>query len=65
VVERPLSGDNRERVSEMRTSQEIRDELADIKRNYGKDDTQYTQEIAGWVEALVWVLSEYKEEVSV
>jgi len=49
----------------MRTSQEIRDELADIKRNYGKDDTQYTQEIAAWVEALVWVLSEYKEEVSV
>lgn len=44
----------------MRTSQEVKDELADIKRNYGKDDTQYTEEIAGWVEALEWVLSDYK-----
>jgi hypothetical protein len=46
----------------MRTSQEVRDELADIKRNYGEDETQYTQEIAGWVEALEWVLSDYKGE---
>ena len=46
----------------MRTSQEIRDELADIKRNYGEYDTQYTEEVAGWVEALDWVLSEYKED---
>ena len=48
----------------MRTSQEVRDELENIKHNYGKDDTKYTEEIASWVEALVWVLSEYKEEVS-
>jgi hypothetical protein len=46
----------------MRTSQEVRDELADIKRNYGEDETKYTQEIAGWVEALEWVLSDYKGE---
>jgi hypothetical protein len=46
----------------MRTSQEVRDELADIKRNYGENDTEYTQEISAWVEALEWVLSEYKEE---
>ncbi len=49
----------------MRTSQEIKDELRDIKINYGEDETKYTEEIAGWVEALEWVLSEYKEEVSV
>lgn len=44
----------------MRTSQEVRDELADIKRNYGRNDTRYTEEVAGWVEALEWVLSDYK-----
>ncbi len=44
----------------MRTSQEVRDELVDIKSNYGKDDTQYTEDIAGWIEALEWVLSDYK-----
>lgn len=44
----------------MRKSQEIRDELTDIKRNYGENDTKYTEEIAGWVEALEWVLSDYK-----
>lgn len=48
----------------MKTSKEVKQELKDIKRNYGKDETQYTEEIAGWVEALEWVLSEYKEEVS-
>lgn len=46
----------------MRTSQEVRDELADIKRNYGEDETLYTEEIAAWIEALEWVLSEYKDE---
>ena len=49
----------------MRTSAEVRKELKDIKRNYGEDETLYTEEIAGWVEALEWVLSEYKEEMSV
>jgi len=44
----------------VRTSQEVKDELADIKRNYGEYDTQYTEEIAGWVEALEWMLSDYK-----
>jgi len=44
----------------MRTSQEIRDELRDIIVNYGKDETTYTELIAGWVEALKWVLSEYE-----
>ena len=46
----------------MRTSQEIRDELRDIRINYGTDETQYTEEIAGWIDALKWVLSEYEGE---
>lgn len=46
----------------MRTSKEVKQELKDIRSNYGEDETQYTEEIAGWVEALEWVLSEYKEE---
>jgi hypothetical protein len=45
----------------MRTSKEIKDELEDIKRNSNvKDATEDI--IAGWVEALDWVLSEYKED---
>ena len=47
----------------MKTNQEVRDKLEDIKRNYGEDDTQYTEEIASWVGALMWVLIEFKEEV--
>ena len=46
----------------MRTSQELKDELKLIKINYGKDETKYTEQIAGWVETLEWVLSEYEEE---
>jgi hypothetical protein len=46
----------------MRTSQEVKDELQDIKRNYMKT-TDNTEDIfTGWIEALEWVLSEYKEE---
>jgi hypothetical protein len=48
----------------MRTSQEVKDELEDIKRN--SNTTDGTEDIlTGWVEALEWVLSEYKEEVEV
>lgn len=43
----------------MRKSQEVRDELADIKRN--SNTTDGTGDIlTGWVEALEWVLSDYK-----
>ena len=46
----------------MKTSNEIREELEDIKRNSNATDgTEDT--LAGWIEALEWVLSEYKEEV--
>jgi hypothetical protein len=46
----------------MRTSQEVKDELNDIKRNYMKA-TDGTEDIfTGGIEALEWVLSEYKEE---
>ena len=46
----------------MRTSQEVKDELQDIKRNWVKA-TDGTEDIfTGWTEALEWVLSEYKEE---
>lgn len=45
----------------MRTSQEVRDELEDIKRN--SNATDGTKDILiGWTEALEWVLSDYKEE---
>jgi hypothetical protein len=45
----------------MRTSEEIKVELADIKSN--PDLTDGTEDILlGWAEALEWVLSEYKEE---
>lgn len=45
----------------MRTSEEIKIEIADIKSN--ADVTDGTEDILlGWVEALEWVLSEYKEE---
>lgn len=48
----------------MRTSQEVKDELKDIKRN--SNTTDGTEDILlGWTEALEWVLSEYKEEVEV
>lgn len=44
----------------MRTSKEIREELEDIKRN--SNTTDGTQDIlTGWIEALEWVLSDYKE----
>ena len=47
----------------MRTSQEIRDEIQDIK-NSAENITDGTEDILlGWVEALEWVLSEFKEEV--
>ena len=43
----------------MRTSKEVRDELDDIKRNYKTTDG--TEDILiGWIEALDWVLSDYK-----
>ena len=43
----------------MRTSQEVKDELEDIKRN--SNATDGTENIlTGWIEALEWVLSEYK-----
>ena len=46
----------------MRTSKEVKDELQDIKRNWVKA-TDGTEDIfTGWIEALEWVLSEYKEE---
>lgn len=52
-----LITDGREK---MRTSQEVKDELEDIKRN--SNATDGTEDIlTGWVEALEWVLSEYKE----
>jgi hypothetical protein len=42
----------------MRTSQEVRDELEDIKK---ADVTDGTNDILqGWVEALEWVLSDYQ-----
>ena len=45
----------------MRTSKEVKDELEDIKLN--SNTTDGTEDIlTGWVEALEWVLSEYKEE---
>jgi hypothetical protein len=45
----------------MRTSQEIKNELEDIKLN--SKTTDGTKDILlGWTEALEWVLSEYKEE---
>jgi predicted nucleic acid-binding Zn-ribbon protein len=52
----------------MRTSKEVREELKkvreeleDIKRN--SNATDETEDILeGWVKALNWVLSEYKEE---
>ena len=45
----------------MRTSKEIREELEDIKRN--SNTTDGTEDIlTGWIEALEWVLSDYKEE---
>jgi hypothetical protein len=45
----------------MRTSKEVKDELEDIKRN--SNVTDGTEDIiAGWIEALDWVLSEYKED---
>lgn len=45
----------------MRTSKEVKDELKDIKLN--SNTTDGTEDIlTGWVEALEWVLSEYKEE---
>jgi hypothetical protein len=46
----------------MRTSKEVKDELNDIKRNsiISKDNTEDI--FTGWIEALEWVLSEYKEE---
>jgi hypothetical protein len=45
----------------MRTSEEIKIELADIKSS--PDLTDGTEDILlGWAEALEWVLSEYKEE---
>lgn len=43
----------------MRTSKEVRDELDDIKRNY-KTVSKADGEIIGWIEALDWVLSDYK-----
>jgi hypothetical protein len=43
----------------MRTSKEVRDELDDIKRN--SNTTDGTEDILmGWIEALEWVLSDYK-----
>jgi hypothetical protein len=48
----------------MRTSQEIRDELKDI-RNGLDQITDGTEDIlTGWIEALEWVLSDYVEEVN-
>ena len=48
----------------MRTSEEMKSEIADIKSN--ADVTDGTEDILlGWVEALEWVLSEYKEEESI
>ena len=45
----------------MRTSKEVKDELDDIKRNFKTTDG--TEDIiAGWIEALDWVLSEYKDD---
>ena len=45
----------------MRLSKEIREELEDIKRN--SNTTDGTEDIlTGWIEALEWVLSDYKEE---
>ena len=44
-----------------RSFKEVKDELEDIKRNSNATDgTEDT--LAGWIEALEWVLSEYKEE---
>ena len=43
----------------MRTNQEIRNELEDIRK---ADVTDGTNDILkGWVEALEWVLSDYEE----
>jgi len=45
----------------MRSRNEVRAELDDIKAN--ADVTDGTEDILlGWTEALEWVLSEYKEE---
>ena len=44
----------------MRTSQEIREELASIVQEYGAKDST-TDIITGWIEALEWVLSDYEE----
>ena len=45
----------------MKTISEIREELEDIKRN--SNTTDNTEDIlTGWIEALEWVLSDYKEE---
>ena len=41
----------------MRTSKELQDELESIRKEYGTDDTLYTEQISAWVEALEWVLS--------
>ena len=41
----------------MRTSKELKDELESIKKQYGDDDTLYTEEVSAWVSALEWVLS--------
>jgi hypothetical protein len=46
----------------MRTSQEVKDELNDIKRNSVKAKDGTEDVFTGWIEALEWVLSEYKEE---
>ena len=45
----------------MRTYQEVKDELNDIVNNH--QTTDGTEDVLlGWIEALEWVLSEYKEE---
>lgn len=46
----------------MRTSQEVRDELADLRVNRDNFTDGSNEIITGWIEALEWVLSDYVEE---
>lgn len=46
----------------MKTSREIREELADLRVNRDNFTDGSDQIIVGWIEALEWVLSDFVEE---
>ena len=46
----------------MKTSREIREELADLRVNRDNFTDGSDQIITGWIEALEWVLSDFVEE---